>query len=356
MNDLWLAAPAGFTLAMTLLNRLTWLRPAPAAAPLAGVSALVPARNEAANIGPCVRALLAAGVAEVVVYDDASTDGTAAEVVALGDDRVRLLIGAGPPAGWLGKPHACARLTEAARHEWLLFVDADVRVEPSLLAHLATAARGVDAVTVVPRQDTPTWAEALVVPLLHLIYTSWLPLDLVHRVRATSILAANGQLILVGKAAVSRAGGFAAVRDAIVDDMAFCRRLKRTGSRVRIVDGHDFVRCRMYQDAQQVVDGFSKNLYAGVGGNPFGLALALGLQLAAFLLPWLVWPTAPVAGGLGIAANLAQRALLARRHAQPWRTVVGHPVAIVLLVAIGLRSAWWAHTGRTRWRGRLVPT
>src|SRR6266511_3390617 len=91
------------------------------------VSVLLPVRNEADRVEPCLRSLLAQrGVAdlEIVVLDDESSDGTAAVVrrVAGGDPRVRLLRGDPPPPGWLGKPHACAQLAAAARGAVLAFV------------------------------------------------------------------------------------------------------------------------------------------------------------------------------------------------------------------------------------------
>jgi hypothetical protein len=134
--------------------------------------------------------------------------------------------------------------------------------------------------------------------------------------------------------------------------MAFCRLLKVHGRRVRFLDGTALATCRMYRDARSTLDGFSKNLYPGIGGTPPRLALVLGLYAACFLLPWLALPVAPVPAAVGIGANLLQRLLLRARFHHPWQAILGHVPSILLFGVIALRSALWSWSGRGRWRGR----
>ena len=93
---------AGIPFVMALLNLRQFRKPAPAVAPPA-MSVLIPARNEEANIGPAVAAVLASiGVAfEVVVLDDGSTDHTAEILAGIADPRLRVLSGGPlcPPVG-----------------------------------------------------------------------------------------------------------------------------------------------------------------------------------------------------------------------------------------------------------------
>lgn len=352
MTAAWLigAAPL-LPLALTAINLVTWRSPARREGLRRTVSALVPARDEERTIEACVRALLAEPVTEVLVLDDGSTDRTAALVSALaaGDPRVRLLRGAPLPRGWVGKVHACHQLAAAARGEVLLFVDADTRLLPGAVAAL----EGVpaDVVTAFPGQELGSLGEALIVPLLHLTYTSWLPLWAIPRTRAASVLAANGQVLCASRAAHDRIGGFEAVRDAVVDDMAFCARAKRVGLRVAFVPGDRLATCRMYGSGAEAWRGFSKNLVPGLG-NPVLVGVVAALYATCFVLPWLAWPLAPGPAAVGVVANLAQRALLAARFRLPPVTVLGHLPSAVAFLGILATSARWTAAGTLRWRGR----
>jgi chlorobactene glucosyltransferase len=349
-----LVLPALVPLGLTLLNLATWSRPRPLGvgrvAPT--VSALVPARNEEQTIELCVRALLRqARVTEVVVYNDGSIDATGAILARLqGEDpRLRVLDGVPLPEGWVGKPHACHRLAQSARGERLLFVDADTELAPDGLDRLLTV--GADLTSALPRERVGSLGEALIVSLLHLTYLSWLPLELIRWVRDPRVLAANGQVLLVDRAAYERLGGFEAVRAEVVDDMALCRAAKQAGLTVAFVDGFHVASCRMYTSGRQAVDGFSKNLYEGVG-HPLALALVVAMYLACFVLPWALLPLAPVAAAAGIGANLLQRSLIAHRYRLPASTVALHLVSVALFVWIAWRSFGWSRGDRIQWRGR----
>lgn len=364
-----LAGPAAIPAVTTAFNLLTWPEgtPAPAATGLR-ISVCIPARDEEATIGDCVRAALASqpAVHEVVVYDDASTDRTPeilAEIAA-GDPRLGIVRGTGLPEGWVGKPHACHQLSRHADGDVLLFVDADTNLTPtgvgriaSLLAHPRLPS---DVVTAVPHQRTGTAAERLMMPLLHLVYTAWLPIVMVRLSDNPAFLAANGQVLAVRRAAYDELGGFESVRTEVVDDMAFCRRAKVRGHKVVFADGRHIARCRMYQDGPELWRGFSKNLYEGVGGHPVALAAVVSLLLGTWVLPWLALPiallagsfTAAAAAGLGAALGLLTRAMLAVRYGHTAGSVLAHPVAVLGLVGIALNSWRWSRRGRIEWAGR----
>lgn len=349
--DVLLVAGPAVPLLLTLVNLATWRLPS-VGVPPAKTSALVPARNEQSTIGPCVRALLAEPVHEVVVYDDASTDDTRRILWAIArvDPRLRVIEGDGLPAGWVGKPHACHQLARAATGDHLWFVDADTVVAPGALARLGGVE--ADVVTALPLQRLASFGERLVVPLLHLTYLSWLPLGLIRTLQDPRILAANGQVLSVSRAAYDRIGGFSAVRAEVVDDMAFCRLAKERGLRVAFVDGVEIASCRMYGSLPEAWRGFSKNLYEGIG-HPVGMALVIALYVLCFLGPWLLFPWAPAAATIGIALGLLQRALLAVRFRLPGSTIALHPLSILAFVGIAFTSWRWSRTDRIRWRGRI---
>lgn len=323
------------------------------------VSVAIPARNEERNIGAAVDAALATGAEEVVVLDDESSDGTLGILRARmeHEPRLRVLRGEPLPAGWVGKVWACHRLAETSTAPWTLFVDADVRLEPDALERMfgLVDAHRADVLTALPAQLMGGWFERAVVPLLHLTYVSWLPLLLVPWTRSTRFLAANGQVLFVRREAYRRLGGFAAVKDAIVDDMAFCAQAKRAGQRVLFADGRRLARCRMYRSPREVWEGFSKNLYVGLGAKPHRLALALGLYIGAFLLPFLLlaWPQLREAGAWGAGAIVLLRLGIALRFRHRLDTVLLHPVGVLAFVAIGLNSLRWSLRRRIAWRGRV---
>jgi len=362
---LLLAAPAALVLALVLFNLAVWPR-GRADGRIAGrVSVLIPARDEAATIERCVGAVLAGSCRpdEVIVYDDDSSDGTGAIVarMAAEDGRVRLVRGVPLPAGWVGKPHACHRLAEAATGDILVYLDADTEAYPECLARIGSLleSHSADVVTAGTRQVTGTWAERAIIPLLHLTYVAWLPLPLVWRSLDPRFLVANGQLLAVRRAALDAAGGWAAVRAEVVDDMAFCRRVKASGGRVVFADGHRMARCRMYRGAGEVWSGFSKNLAEGVGGTVAGVLGTAALYGLVFVAPYAATLAALAGAGsvmapslVGVAANVAIRVALALRLRQPPEGIVLHPLAVLGLVAIAFNSYRWSRRGAIRWRGR----
>lgn len=360
----WLfGAPACFPLVMTLVNIITWKR-GRAGDPFDGtVSVLIPARNEASNIALCVRAAAANAPHEIVIYDDQSTDETAAIVADLAREipTVRVVRGHGVPEGWIGKPHACHQLARHASGDLLLFVDADTRLTPSAIERLGSLLTDdTSVVTATPHQQMVSFAERLLLPLLMLTYTSWFPLVLVARSRDARFVAANGQVMAVRRAAYDRLGGFAAVAHEIVDDVAFCRHAKRSGERVVFADGAHIASCRMYRSTTELWRGFSKNIYEGIGGTPWALVALIVVYGGVFVAPYVALALAVVSAPsliapavCGVLANVATRALLILRHGHPVSGVVTHPVAVLGLLAIALSSWWWTVRGELLWAGRV---
>jgi len=372
-----LALPALLALGLVAFNTVFWTRgralPEAVLAAPGGVSVLIPARDEAANIEACVRAADNARgpITEIIVYDDCSTDGTGEVLTRLQAElpRLRVIRGDGLPPGWVGKPYALHRLSAAAGSELLLNIDADVTLRPDgvlrLLSLLGTADRvpgglGAAVVTAVPRQRTGSFAERLMIPLLHLSYVAWLPMPLIHRVRDPRVLAANGQLLLIRRSALATVGGWSRVRTALVDDMALCRAVKQGGQRVVFADGDQMAECRMYGDGAALRRGFTKNFYEGIGGHPLALIVVLMLHLMIFVAPFLVLPIAALSGAWGLAvaaavgvgANLALRLIMALRYGHSPLSVLLHPVAVLLMMGVLLDSFRCSRRGDIRWRGR----
>ncbi|GAA1735905.1 glycosyltransferase family 2 protein [Luedemannella helvata] len=343
-------------------------RSVPAAGPArpARVSVLLPARDEARRIGACLSALLAQGdAAEILVYDDGSTDGTAdlARAVAGGDARVRVLAGDGPPPGWLGKPYACDRLAAAATGDVLAFVDADVVLAPGGLAGAVEALdrTGVDLLTPYPRVVAHGLGQRLAQPLLQWSWLTFLPLRALRRSRRPSLAAAGGQFMLVRADAYRRAGGHAAVCDRIVEDVELARAVKRAGGTIGLADGSALATCRMYDSWRDLVDGYTKSLWAAFGSSAGALAI-VALLGWLYLLPVLVVLTAPAWPGWAVAtcvagcvAGVAGRVVTARvTGGRAWPDALAHPASVALFGWLVLRSLRHRRRGALRWKDRTL--
>ena len=375
----WLfAVPALLALTTSVLNARFWPRgspPPPGTKPPPGTSICIPARNEAVSIEACVRAAAATGVDEVLVLDDGSTDATPAILERLRAELPTLRVqrlDAALPEGWVGKPRACTILEKTARGAHLVYVDADVVLAPDVVARLDMLRRthGADVVTAVPRQVTLGLLERLVLPLLHVTYTAWLFLPLIWRTHDPRFLAANGQVLWLERDALDAVGGFQAVRGEIVDDMAMCRAMKRARRRVLFADGHEVGHCRMYRTPKAVIDGFSKNLFEGVGSFA-GLVVVYALYGGAVIAPWLgvgglvgdalvrtgsfaaaTSSTWLLPAAVALVAGLLLRLLHVVRHGSGVFSALLNPLGVTILLAIAARSWWWSVRGRIEWSGR----
>jgi hypothetical protein len=302
------------------------------------VSVLLPVRDDAERVGKCLTDLLdQVGVPdlEILVLDEESTDGTAAAVhaAAAGDPRVRLLTGATPPPGWRDKPHACHRLADAATGSVLVFLDAGVRLAPQALAGAVGLLRdgGLDLVSPYPRQLAETATERLLQPLLTWSWLTALPVPLVERSRRESFAAASGQLIAVDAAAYRAAGGHAAARDRVLDDLALMRAVKRSGGRAAVADGSRIAGCRMYTSWSQVRDGYATSLWEAFG-SPAGAAGVMAGLAVLYVVPPVAALRGSSVGLAGYLAAVAGRYVIAERTGgRSMPDCLAHPASVVLL-------------------------
>jgi glycosyltransferase involved in cell wall biosynthesis len=335
--------------------------------PLPAVSVLIPARNEELSIGDSVAAALKSeGVdLEVVVLDDSSEDRTAEIVRSLAarDPRVRLASAPPLPAGWCGKQHACATLAGLARSPVLVFLDADVRLAPGGLARAVTFLEetGAGLVSGFPRQETVTFLERLLIPLIHFVLLGFLPMGWMRRFRHPAFGAGCGQLFVARKKSYERAGGHAVVRASLHDGITLPRAFRQAGIATDLFDATDVATCRMYRNAGEVWRGLAKNAVEGIAAPgkivPFTLLLLAGQVLPPILLALALAGLAPAQIlGLSAAATLAAylpRLVAVRRFRQPLDAALLHPLAI--LVFLGLQ---WYALGRhllgkpAGWKGR----
>ncbi len=342
--------------------------------PLAGeqphVTIIVPARNEARNIHRCVASLLAQSYPnyDVVVVDDGSTDATPQILTEMqrgpGGARLRVIRAGELPPGWAGKPHAMAVGAAHAGGDWLLFTDADTLHRPDALAWAMreATARHADLFSLVSQMEYPDISAHIIFPVVVMgITAQYPPAQVMNPARAAAI--ANGQFLLIRRAAYDATGGYAgpALRASVVDDRDLAAAVKRQGGRVAVLNGTDYVSVCMYRNAREQWRGWSKNAYTGSRGGPLLFALmAVGLPIGTILpfalaLVGLVSRRRELAilGGLQTAAILAYRWQLdgQMRHSRLWGWA--HPLGGAFMTALLARVAWRQASGRgVEWSGR----
>ncbi|MCG8374304.1 MAG: glycosyltransferase [Balneolales bacterium] len=263
------------------------------------VSICIPARNEEAVINRSVASALLQTYpnVEVLVLNDNSTDqtGEILETLSQTHSRLKILHGEPKPDDWLGKPWACHQLSKVANGELLVFMDADVWLEPEVIAKAVSGTCNVDALTVWPQQKLGSFWEKLVVPniyfslltLLPSVYVEraprWMPRFL-GRFLNTKFVAACGQFFVFKREAYERINGHFGVKQHVVEDMGLARNLKNSGFTLRMMHGIDTVYCRMYTSGSETWKGFEKNFMAGFG-NVFEFIFMGILHFLVFLLP-----------------------------------------------------------------------
>lgn len=335
------------------------------------VSVLVPARNEEANIENCLRSLLAQNYPrfELLVLDDCSTDQTPVILRRLSqsDKVLRVLSGKPLPEGWLGKHWACHQLTQVAHGDYLLFTDADTEHHPDMLrdAVRASLTTQADLLTGIPREITVTWGERLVVPVIGWAVCSLLPFGLAHRLRSPLLCLGVGQFMLFRRKAFESVGGFAAIRQDPVDDVALARRLKAAGHKWRFVDLTERVSCRMYTSLETAIDGLGKSVFPVLGYRLWLLVLVLAALAWMFLAPvcvlvgWLlgfeISTQTLLLNALAVALSLSSWEIAMRRLGYPWYQALLFPAVISTVMYLASRSAVKFQRGEAQWKGRTLP-
>jgi glycosyltransferase involved in cell wall biosynthesis len=337
------------------------------------ISAIIPARNEEAAIARAVESVAAQPeVAEVIVVDDQSSDGTAA---ILGDLAARIpklkVLDAGDlPRGWVGKNHAASIGAAAARGDWLLFTDADTY-------HYSCSARGAlgdaanhDAalVSYSPEQEMETFWERAMIPFVYCRLAARFPFSRINDPRQTDA-AANGQFLMIRRDVYEAVGGHAAIAGEILEDVALARRVKHEGFGIYFAAPAGVVRTRMYRSLGAMWQGWTKNLYPLMGGSFRSFLLELleaspVIELAALLVILALYVEgfrgvllpagAGVVTGMLLWRNISHLTAL-HRNRYPV-SYIKYYFAGTMLYGVALLESWWKSThGGVVWKGRTYP-
>jgi len=340
------------------------------------VSVLIPARNEESSIGAALDRLIESTHRrfEVLVLDDASEDATA-QIVESKSERFQAIAlhrSKGLAPGWNGKQNACWQLAQLAQYDRLLFLDADVRLSPEALVRILAEQeyREAPLVSGFPFQETGSFAEKLLIPMMHYILLGFLPIERMRNSTDPGFAAGCGQLFLAKKADYLQAGGHSALAGSRHDGIKLPRAFRQVGLKTDIFDASDIATCRMYHNLQQVHQGLLKNATEGIANpkliGPFTILLLGGSVLPICLFLWQLvrclegslWSGLPLATliilGLAALVSWLPRLLAQRRFRQSMLGVIMHPWSVLWFVSLQwtalLRQALRL---KTAWRGRL---
>jgi glycosyltransferase involved in cell wall biosynthesis len=292
--SIWTALGVGL-LMLFLFGRTRWnytafeeLKPS-SENPDLDVTVIIPARNEAKLIGPCIQSF-PVGV-RVIVMDDASTDATAKIARDAGAEVI-----AAPPLkrNTMGKNSACFAAFEHVTTKYMLFVDADTRFEPAFLPTLIAYANthSLDMMSLFLKRKHPNLLSALFMPYAYALYFAGINVKDVHSLNLmhTSKALANGQCILFGVSAYTFTGGHRTLLNEVLDDIEIARLTKRHRLKFQIMRAEKLGTARMYESFGDAWRGFQKNTMRLLAYNPGATAMSTltGLIALAYV-PILLW-------------------------------------------------------------------
>ena len=329
------------------------------------LSVLVPACNEGDTVERAMESLLALDYPdlEIIAIDDRSTDDTGKilDRIQKQNPRLRVRHVVDLPPGWLGKNHALQVAGEEATGEWLLFTDADVVFAPATLrqAMAYVCTRDVDHLVLSPRCETHGFWERLFVSYFGLMFSFRTQPWKVANPRS-SAYAGLGAFNLVRASAYRQFGGHQALPMEVLDDSKLGKVIKRAGFRTELLEGCDLVSVRWVVGLRGVVDGMTKNAFAG-----FNFSLLYALASMLLLAYTALYPVAALIlpGGLTRLMGLATLAVMVYAAGAMRRVTeagfwygFGYPLASLVLIYIILRSMWRTYRQHgIIWRGTLYP-
>ncbi len=338
---------------------------------LSGVTVVIPARDEAANISALLSCLCdprdpATPPQRILVVDDHSSDDTAA--LAAAHRGVEVLSAPPLPERWTGKSWAChTGALQRGEHslgtdadDVLVFLDADVRVGRSALAAVVAErdARG-GLVSVQPWHRTRRAYEQL-----SCLFNILAVMGTAAGARRGPT-GAFGPLLVTSRADYDRIGGHAAVRSQVAEDLAIAQRYLDTGLPVEVFRGGEEVTFRMYPGGlRQLLEGWTKNFAAGAGSTGLVRLAAIvwwitSLSSAALALFDGLRGEIPVGVGATLYLAFVAQLLVMFRQLGSFGplTALVFPVPLAFFVAVFIRSLWRTHVRHhVTWRGRAVST
>jgi hopene-associated glycosyltransferase HpnB len=277
------------------------LRPQPPPAPqatqqsLPRVSILLAARNEQDMLPATLDSLLKLDYPgfEIILVNDDSDDRTG----AIADEwaqregargKLRVIHNHHLPPGWRGKVHAMSLAVAAATGEWILSTDADVVFHPSLLRQSVELAlrKNLQFLSLTPEVEMQSRAERVVLPAFGFFLFMLFPLRQVNNPRSTRAMAA-GAFLLMRHDDLIQLGGYARLRDTLIEDLRMAELFKRNGRRTYLGVTRGVFHTRMYENWREVFEGLTRSAWEGAGCSLWKVLAGVAAGTGMAVLPWL---------------------------------------------------------------------
>ncbi|MYL34783.1 glycosyltransferase [Pontibacillus yanchengensis] len=326
------------------------------------VSVLVPLRNESKNVPGLIATLrnVKYDELEFILLDDQSSDDTKSLLMehTCRDSRFTIIEGKHLPEGWNGKVHACHHLSKYSNNEVMFFIDADVRIEPNTIHHTLALMENQYASMV---SGFPTYLDNKLVQFLvtmqHFVIHLHLPLFFANYTKRQATTAACGQFIAINRTTYNKIGGHEAIYNSLVEDVELGRLVKKHGDRVILANITKLVSCFMYGTIQEAWEGFTKNIFIGIGRSKIG-AIGLSIFYALFYISPLLLAVYAVFNLqwmflLPLVLTVLQKGIVdIRTRTSPFYSL-GMPLSAAMLIGVLWTSMYKAITGKAYvWKGR----
>jgi len=322
------------------------------------ISVLIPARNEEKNIDNILSDLISQNYSniEVIVLNDNSEDLTKEEALNFANkfSFIKVYDGEPLPEGWLGKNWSCWQLYLKSSGDILCFIDADVRINSKAIDYSFKLLQKykIDFLSFFPTQQSKTFGESLVVPLMKWFLLSFLPLPLIYYSKLVAFSAANGQFIMLKRKVYEKIGGHLSVKNHPVEDMKLIKLSKQNNFKAITLPGDDKIFCRMYDSFATAFKGFEKNFYNGFEKN--------NVAFFIFLFSIVLFQIVPFAFlffyknfVIPILLSCIQKAIvsiISKRNL--FIEILLHPVHMIIIILIGISSFYKSNFGKIEWKNR----
>ncbi len=285
---------SAYTVLISIINLFSFQKPKPLSPKnKSKISILIPCRNEENNIVECVESLILQDYdnLEILLIDDNSTDNTWSQIKNLSNkySQVKAFKGRSLPENWTGKNWACHQLSQKAKGEYFLFIDADTKLArysvSSGLKYLED--KNLEFITLVPKRKIFNVTDYLIWIMVSWFIFSWIPFYLAKKLPFGIFAAGFGQFLFFNKEAYLKIGGHKKISNLVLDDFELARSIKSHGFNSDILDGTHLIETKGYTSSIDAVDGHAKAIFATFRYNILVFVFAFFGLILLFYVPWL---------------------------------------------------------------------